>query len=135
MIPRQKEILDGMIAPIQDQKTVEDGVGQLAQSIQWQINQVFQGVILPGPIRDQVTAVFEAVIDNKGKIAAVLLANTPNVHQRELPPPHSESIAIEDPQPEPEPIPPVLNEDSSPAPTNENALAAGGAQGEATRAG
>jgi len=69
-----------MVAAVQKQTTVEAGVSVLAQSIHSQIKQVFTGVILPAPIKDQVDCIFEAIEEAKGKIAAVLLANTPYSH-------------------------------------------------------
>ena len=129
-----------MVAAVQKQTTVEAGVSVLAQSIHSQIKQVFTGVILPAPIKDQVDCIFEAIEEAKGKIAAVLLANTPYSHVQpgaveidekfsaEAPAPRNQSLedenilAGQDGRQRPE----------DPAP-QESVVAPEGAQGEANR--
>lgn len=73
----QDETLDQVLADVQAESTVEDGLITLTTSIKAELNKALAGSGLSADDQAKVDAIFTAIESNKAKVAAAVTANTP----------------------------------------------------------
>lgn len=68
---------DDLIQLASDESTVDDSLIALVTGIKGQLDGVLAGTVIPTAVQTKIDAIFDSVTANKDKVAAAVLANTP----------------------------------------------------------
>ncbi len=77
LLKRQAMKIDDVLSDIQDESTVEDSLVVLTTNLKTSLDAALKNQGIPADVQAKIDAAFAQIENNKAKVAAAILANTP----------------------------------------------------------